>query len=221
MEPIIMEVFDSSVERFEKIKENQQNQDSDFKNDIKDNENSKDLYNTEEFTCEEPDFPESEYDNPENEDFESLAHNLKNSMNNIFNKIKLAMDKPAVSIEKIEKGSEGNNNLLESINNKLDILIASNNEQTSKLDVITSEIDNVLSSIDNNSEKIIDALDAQDVKISGLLNLLQEIYEGVQDIKYILKEFTPENIDRASGVVDNLKCKIDSYMDNINEKAEA
>ena len=64
-------------------------------------------------------------------------------------------------------------------------------------------------------------MDAQNVKISGLLNLLQEIYEGVQDIKYILKDFTPENIDQASGVVDNLKYKIDNYMDDISEKAEA
>ncbi|MBA2861940.1 hypothetical protein [Methanococcus maripaludis] len=211
-----MEVFDSSIERFEKLKENHQTQ-NDTENIIEDLKNSSE---NEEFETVEADFQESENICIENDDFESLAYNLKNSMDNIFTKIKLAMDKPAIQIKKIETGSEGNNNLLESINNKLDILIASNNEQTSKLDVITSEIDNVLSTIDNNSEKIIDALDAQNVKISGLLNLLQEIYEGVQDIKYLLKEFTPENIDRASGVVDNLKCKIDNYMDNINEKAE-
>uniref|UniRef100_A9AB22 Putative phage infection protein n=1 Tax=Methanococcus maripaludis (strain C6 / ATCC BAA-1332) TaxID=444158 RepID=A9AB22_METM6 len=218
-----MEVFDSSIERFEKLKENQQTI-NDTENIIEENFEDSNLCENEEFENfkdVETDFQEFKSVDSDNDDFESLAHNLKNSMNNIFNKIKLAMDKPAIPIKKIETGSEGNNNLLESINNKLDILIASNNEQTSKLDVITSEIDNVLSTIDNNSEKIIDALDAQNVKISGLLNLLQEIYEGVQDIKYILKDFTPENIDQASGVVDNLKYKIDNYMDDISEKAEA
>ncbi|ABO35039.1 putative phage infection protein [Methanococcus maripaludis C5] len=216
-----MEVFDSSIERFEKIKENQDILKNDDENIIEENFEDDSDNEFGEFDENQSDFKEPENVDIVNDDFESLAHNLKNSMNNIFNRIKLAMDKPAVDIEKIDNGSEGNNNLLESINNKLDILIASNTEQTSKLDTITSEIDKVLTTIDNNSEKIIDALDAQNVKISGLLNLLQEIYEGVQDIKYILKEFTPETIDKASGVVDNLKCKIDNYMGDIDEKAEA
>jgi len=237
-----MDSFESSIERFERLKQNKntdidtakyaQNEEvlesfeeeSDFLESSVEETFEEDFES--EVECEVPNECENIMENTSG-DFETTAKSLKNSMGNIFGKIKCAMNQndtvkvSTKNIEKIEFGSEGNGNLLEIINNKLDILISINNHQSSKLDEITSEIDNVLNTIDENSERIIDSLDAQNIKLSGLLTLLQEIYEGVQDIKYILKNFTPENIDKASNVVDKLKSKIDNYMYNTSKEAEA
>jgi hypothetical protein len=250
--------FESSVERFEKLKKetslNEKTVECNVKNEYLDEKTNKSKVETvdnnktvDNKTNNETDF--FDFDNEENgtfsndlgidenkdtdenfDNFENTAKNLKYSMDKIFKRIKSEMDgtnvqnnisKDIIDTNILKTGSEGNNDLLEVINNKLDILLAINNEQSSKLDEITLEIDKVLTTIDENSEKIIDLIDAQNIKISGLLTILQEIYEGVQEIKYILKNFTPENIDKASNVVDKLKNKIDNYMGNVNSEIEA
>ncbi|MBP2201034.1 vacuolar-type H+-ATPase subunit I/STV1 [Methanococcus voltae] len=158
------------------------------------------------------------------------AESLKHSMDSILNKIKFAVqnddeDLKSVKedISKISSNSEAdeslemNSEILKIINNKLDVLIDAKDEQNLMLKKISEDIDDMLIKIDKSADLIMANFENQNARFDNLLELLQDILEGIQEIKGLLSDMNMKNMTKASNVVDNLKTKIDSYMNSDDE----
>ncbi|MBP2172011.1 phage infection protein [Methanococcus voltae] len=158
------------------------------------------------------------------------AESLKHSMDSILNKIKFAVqnddeDLKSVKedISKISSNSEAdeslemNSEILQIINNKLDVLIDAKDEQNLMLKKISEDIDDMLIKIDKSADLIMANFENQNARFDNLLELLQDILEGIQEIKGLLSDMNMKNMTKASNVVDNLKTKIDSYMNSDDE----
>ncbi|MBP2142901.1 vacuolar-type H+-ATPase subunit I/STV1 [Methanococcus voltae] len=166
-----------------------------------------------------------ELENSMASELNTQAESLKHSMDNILNKIKFAVqsddeDLKSVKddINKISSNCEAdeplemNSEILRIINNKLDVLIDAKDEQNLMLKKISEDIDDMLIKIDKSADLIMANFENQNARFDNLLELLQDILEGIQEIKGLLSDMNMKNMSKASNVVDNLKTKIDSYM---------
>ncbi|MCS3900401.1 hypothetical protein [Methanococcus voltae] len=170
------------------------------------------------------------------EDLSVKAESLKSSMDSILNKIKFAVQSDDEELQSMKADinkisgtsistpsnsntkecSEMNSEILNIINNKLDVLIDAKDEQNLMLKKISEDIDDMLIKIDKSADLIMENFENQNVRFDNLLGLLQDILEGIQQIKGLLSDMNMNNMTKASNVVDNLKHKIDDYIGSDN-----